>query len=120
MSTNKTRGFQQVHTLEEKGDGCCHINLKIDSQGPVNIYNCSGHPPGRAPCPPAECPEGPIASGQCVPLSIGSKPKQSQRTKLDAILANTRVPSSIAAAFFHHARRFQAGQSPANAFEQSA
>ena len=120
MSTNKTGGSQQVHTSEEKGDGCCHINIKIDGQGPVNIYNCSGQPPGRAPCPPTECPEGPIAPGQCVPLSVGSKPKQSQRTKLDAILANTRVPSSIAAAFFHHARRFQAGQSPANAFEQSA
>jgi hypothetical protein len=52
-----------------------------------------------------------------VPLSIGSKPKQSLRTKLDSLLHNTRVPSAIAGGFFQHARRFSAGQAPANALE---
>jgi len=52
-----------------------------------------------------------------VPLSIGSKPKQSLRTKLDSLLQNTRVPSVIASGFFQHARRFSAGRSPANPLE---
>jgi hypothetical protein len=55
-----------------------------------------------------------------VPVTLGAKPKQSQRSKLDALLANTPVPSVLAAAFFSTSRRFLTGHSPANAFEESA
>jgi hypothetical protein len=58
-----------------------------------------------------------VAPGQCVPLAIGSKPKQSLRTKLDALLQNAPVPSAIGSAFFQHARRFDAGHAPANPLE---
>lgn len=118
MNTSKHTESTTTKPAEDAG---CRIDIQIESQGDVNIYNCTSPRPSSEPCPPSEvCPTGPIAPGQCVPLSIGSKPKQSQRAKLDAILQNTRVPSSIAAAFFHHARRFQAGQAPANPFEASA
>ena len=40
------------------------------------------------------CP--PVAAGACVPVSLGSKPKQSRRRKLDKLLANTHVPSALA------------------------
>ena len=96
----------------EEADPHCRVDIRIDTQGPVNIYNCTGGPPGPEPCPepcpPSACepPTGPIAPGQCVPLSIGSKPKQSLRTKLDSLLQNAKVPSAIASGFFQHARRF--------------
>lgn len=118
MSTGK---HTESTTTEPAEDAGCRIDIQIESQGDVNIYNCTSPRPSGEPCPPSEaCPTGPVAPGQCVPLSIGSKPKQSQRAKLDAILQNTRVPSSIAAAFFHHARRFLADKAPANPFEASA
>ena len=104
---------------ESTGAAKCHVDIRIDSQGPVNIYNCSSAPPCAEPCPSPQstCCSDPIAPGQCVPLSIGSKPKQSLRSKLDALLQNTPVPSAIAGGFFQHARRFAAGQSPANPLE---
>jgi hypothetical protein len=125
MTANESRGSKTGKPTPEStpstsGGAHCRVDVRIETQGPVNIYNCTSVPPFPEPCPPVECPEGPIAPGQCVPLSIGSKPKQSQRTKLDAILANTQVPSSIGAAFFHHARRFTTGQTPANDFESKA
>ena len=121
MSTSEVRGLEAGKSTEDAGDAKCRVDIRIDSEGDVNIYNCCGPQHGDGPRPPSDvCPTGPIAPGQCVPLSIGSKPKQSQRAKLDAILQNTRVPSSIAAAFFHHARRFQASKAPANPFEASA
>jgi hypothetical protein len=55
-----------------------------------------------------------------VPLTLGAKPKQSQRSKLDTLLANTQVPGVLAAAFLSTSRRFPAGHSPANAFEANA
>jgi hypothetical protein len=105
-------------TKPESGGNCC-VDIRIETQGPVNIYNCTSAPARPQPCPPSppECPTGPIAPGQCIPLSIGSKPKQSLRTKLNSLLQNTRVPSAIASGFFQHARRFSAGQAPANPLE---
>jgi hypothetical protein len=121
MSRSETRGSQTgLQGSSSAGGGTnCRVDIHIESKGPVNIYNCTGGPPCPEPSspPPPECPSGPIAPGQCVPLSIGSKPKQSLRTKLDALLANTPVPSAIAAGFFQHARRFTVGQSPANPLE---
>jgi hypothetical protein len=65
-----------------------------------------------------DCP--PVAEGACVPASLGSKPKQSRRRKLDNLLANTRVPSVLGASFFHLTRRYLAGKKSANEIEQRA
>lgn len=124
MSSSEIRGSRTRKptpepTKPESSAHCC-VDIRIENQGPINIYSCTSAPPGPAPCPepcPPECPTGPIAPGQCIPLSIGSKPKQSLRTKLDSLLQNTQVPSAIASGFFQHARRFSAGQTPANLLE---
>jgi hypothetical protein len=122
MSAREIRGAQLAkptrESTESGGGGLakCQVDIRIETQGPVNIYNCTSGPPCPEPSVPG-CPTGPIAPGQCVPLSIGSKPKQSLRTKLDSLLQNTRVPSAIAGGFFQHARRFSAGQAPANPLE---
>jgi hypothetical protein len=104
-------------------DACCKIDIQIESKGDVNIYNCTEAPiPSGAPCPPPKddhvCP--PVAPGACVPASLGAKPKQSRRRKLDKLLANTRVPSALGASFFHLTRRYLAGKAPANALEDRA
>lgn len=99
--------------------GACTINIKIKSRGDVNIYNCAAQPAADAPCPPPQddgCPPG--APGACVPVSLGAKPKQSRRNKLDKLLANNRVPSTLGASVFHTMRRFLAGKTPANALEE--
>ena len=117
--------------IDKKTDGIktrpkdigCNVDIQIQSHGDVNIYNCTAPAPSSEPCltpEPEDCGSRPIAPGQCLPLSIGSKPKQSQRTKLDRLLNENRVPSVMAASFFHESRRFLAGFSPANTFEQSA
>ena len=124
MSSSEIRGSRtRKPTLEptkpESSAHCC-VDIRIENQGPLNIYNCTSALPRPAPCSepcPPECPTGPIAPGQCIPLSIGSKPKQSLRTKLNSLLQNTRVPSAIAGGFFQHARRFSAGQAAANPLE---
>jgi hypothetical protein len=61
----------------------------------------------------------PIAPGACVPVSLGSKPKQSRRFKLDKILSKIQSPSAIGAAYYHLSRRYLAGKDSANAFEES-
>jgi hypothetical protein len=100
----------------------CRIDIRIDSRGDVIINNCTtpghGGGDGRPPADDHLCP--PIAPGACVPASLGAKPKQSRRQKLDRLLANTPVPSSLAAAFFHMTRRHLAGRAPANALEERA
>ena len=101
----------------------CKVDIKIESQGVVNIFACATtHEPGPGTTgtgdAKTETPSAtPIAPGQCIPLAIGSKPKQSQRSKLDTLLATTPVPNTLAAAFFQHARRFSAGKAPANPLE---
>jgi hypothetical protein len=105
-----------------KGHEPCRIDIHIDTKGPVNIFNCSSalpaaEPPTQPSPPPSRYGCEPISPGQCVPLAIGAKPKQSLRTKLDALLANTEVPSAVAAGFFQHARRFAAGRPAATALE---
>jgi hypothetical protein len=109
---------------DNKPDGKpdCRIDIQIDSRGDVNIYNCSTPCPGSdKPKPPRDehcCP--PVATGACIPASLGAKPKQSRRRKLDKLLANTRVPSAFGASFFHLTRRHLAGKTPANALEERA
>ena len=99
--------------------GACNIHIRIKSSGTINIYNCPAPAP-ETPCPPTPddkpCPPG--VPGACVPPSLGAKPKQSRRNKLDRLLANNRVPSTLGASFFHLARRFFAGKTAANALEE--
>ena len=115
-AVRKTSG-QQAQTSHKTE---CSFDINIVSEGDIHIYNCgsaSGAGTRGASPPLVECPTDPIAPGQCVPLAIGAKPKQSQRQKLDRLLASTRVPSSLGASFFHVARRFIAGKEPGNALE---
>ena len=106
---------------DEKSSGC-HIDIRIESRGDVSIYNCTAPRPSGEPCPPPKddhvCP--PVAQGACVPASLGSKPKQSRRRKLDKLLANARVPSALGASFFQLTRRYLAGKTAANALEGRA
>jgi hypothetical protein len=100
-------------TTKPPADVGCKIDIHIDNQGDVNIYNCTAPAPSSEPCPPPPkddpvCP--PVAPGACVPASLGSKPKQSRRSKLDKLLASTRVPSVLGASFFHLTRRYLAGK----------
>jgi len=109
---------------EPKNEPCieaeCKIEIQIESRGDVNIYNCSSPPlrgePGQPPKDDHTCPPG--APGACVPVSLGSKPKQSRRRKLDQLLANTRVPSVLGASFFHMLRRYQAGKTAGHVLEE--
>lgn len=58
--------------------------------------------------------------GICVPVKSKGKFKQTKQEKLSRIFANNSVPSAMAGAFFHMARRYLAGFSPANSLEASA
>ena len=117
----KSRKNNAPNTDKPGHEGGCTINIRIKSSGTINIYNCSASPPPEAPCAPpgGEHPCLPGVPGACVPVSLGAKPKQSRRNKLDRLLANNRVPSTLGASFFHLMRRFLAGKAPANALEES-
>lgn len=107
--------------MSKHDEKSCHIDIHIHSQGDVNIYNCPTLPQPCPPCPPdggiSTPPGGP---GACVPLALGSKPKQSQQQKLARLLASTQVPSTLAAGLIQLVRRFAAGRAPANELEQGA
>jgi hypothetical protein len=68
------------------------------AKGDVNIYNCTAPKPEPEdqPClpTPAECPTRRIAPGQWLPVTLGAKPKLSQRYKLDRLLVVTCVDQS--------------------------
>lgn len=119
MNTSKNT---ESTTSKPTKDVGCRIDIQIESQGDVNIYNCAAPSLSKQPCPPPSddhvCP--PVSEGACVPVSLGSKPKQSRRRKLDKLLANTRVPSALAASFFHLTRRHLAGKTAANPLEERA
>ena len=117
----KSRKNNAPNTDKPGHEGGCTINIRIKSSGTINIYNCSASPPPEAPCAPpgGKHPCLPGVPGACVPVSLGAKPKQSRRNKLDRLLANNRVPSTLGASFFHLMRRFLAGKAPANALEES-
>ncbi len=117
----KSRKNNAPDTGKPGHEGGCIINIRIKSSGTINIYNCSAPTPPEAPCAPpgGEHPCPPGVPGACVPVSLGAKAKQSRRNKLDRLLANNRVPSTLGASFFHLARRYLAGKAPANALEES-
>src|SRR5688572_30627971 len=108
------RGRTGEDCMTERHAPGCEINITIHSRGDVNIYNCTCPASKPEPCAPATPPGGP---GACVPLALGSKPKQSQKQKIDRLLAGTSVPSTIAAGLIHLMRRFAAGEAPANPLE---
>jgi hypothetical protein len=105
--------------MTEGHESGCKINIAIHSKGDVNIYNCTcaSTPPRPGTCEPEAPPGGP---GACIPLALGSKPKQSQKQKIDRLLGGTTVPSTLAAGVVHLMRRFAAGHAPANALESGA
>lgn len=51
-------------------------------------------------------------------MSLESKPKQSQKHKIDRLLNRTQIPSSLCASFFHMIRRYLDNKSPANSLEE--
>lgn len=109
---------------KEKGgkDDHCMMIINVDSKGTINIYNC---PPGKdeapkpPPKPPQECPPPPHATGACIPLAPGSKPKNSLQAKLGPLIESSPVPSVLAAAVMQQTRRYQLGRSPGNDLEAS-
>jgi hypothetical protein len=103
--------------MTERNAPGCEINITINSGGDVNIYNCTGGETKPEPCAPATPPGGP---GACLPLALGSKPKQSQQQKIDRLIESAPIPSTIAAALTHLMRRYAAGHAPANALESAA
>ncbi len=104
-------------TTEREKD-CCHTDISINNHGTLNIYACSS-PAHDAPPHPEECAPLPVSFGACVPLGLGVKPKQSQRQKLDRLLAGNRIPSAFGAAFVHMSRRFVSGRQPGNPLEET-
>ena len=96
----------------------CDVDIRIENQGDINIYNCiEGRDHGKPPQDGKEC-KPHRAEGACVPLGLGCKPKQSKRRKLEQLMARNRVPSALAASFFQTARRFLRDNAPANDFER--
>jgi len=69
--------------------GCCDIDIHIESRGDVNIYNCpTANETGQAPPPPV-CPSGsPV--GTCIPVVAGAKHKRSRDQKLTELAGRAR------------------------------
>jgi len=74
MSANEIRGARTNKPTmaptkpESSGANCC-VDIRIETQGSVNIYNCTSAPPRSEPCPP--CPPGPITRHPWVIAVIG-------------------------------------------------
>lgn len=121
-----TRSGSARYPLDRSaGAKTCNTSIHISNDDTVNIFTC--HPaaaqPTPTPTPPdstPECPPELPPTGACVPFALGSKPKTSLEDRLRPLLENTRVPSTLPAAFFHLARRFLLGRDPANALESKA
>src|SRR5690349_4713987 len=80
-------------TASEHGVKCssCDIDIHIEAQGDVNIYNCptpsgSSQPPDCPPCPPVY--------GTCIPVVAGAKHKLSRDQKLNRLAEGVPVPSA--------------------------
>jgi hypothetical protein len=114
----KPKKKQRRRKKRQSGNDRCEMTINVDSKGTINIYNC---PPEQTdvsdPAPQQECP--PRATGACIPLAPGSKHKQSMQAKLEKLIANTPVPSVLAATMMQQTRRFLQGNSPGNDLESS-
>lgn len=108
-------------TKDHEGNKCCEIDVDINNEGTVNIYNCLSIQPEQPPDQeePPECPPTLPPTGGCVPLALGSKPKKSLEAKLRPLLENNKVPSVLAGSFFQMGRRFLRGRDPANSLESA-
>lgn len=94
------------------GRNGCTGAIHIEKCGDVHIHTCP--PPGKYSCPPE------LPGGTCIPVVAGAKHKLSRNMKVAALAGNVRVPSAIATATLHMARRFVLGKSPANPLEIEA
>ncbi|MBN1659490.1 MAG: hypothetical protein JXA93_13885 [Anaerolineae bacterium] len=101
-------------TASDLGAGNCSITIRIEHVDAINIHNCST--PEQVRQPDAQTPA--IGTSDCIPLIEGHKPKQDFEARTSSLLANNRVPSALAATFFHQARRFLQGFEPANDLER--
>jgi hypothetical protein len=99
----------QVPTKNGCGGGAIHI----EQCGDVHIHTCP--PPSKnCGCTPEQ------TAGACIPVVAGAKHKLSRKQKISQLAETVRVPSAMASATMHMARRFVAGKSPANALEVAA
>lgn len=97
----------------------CNIDFNINSQGDMNIFNCSAPcDAARASPPPSENCFPPV--GACFPAVPGAKHKLSRDYKLTQLSKRVRVPSALAAGAMHLVRRFLLGNTPANTLEATA
>jgi hypothetical protein len=97
------------------GTGDCNVNIHIKHVDAINIYNCSPSSIAKQP-DKAQAPETDYTD--CIPFVEGHKPKQDYHTRINPLLKNNKVPSVLAATFFHQARRFLQGFEPANDLEE--
>lgn len=117
--TMKTSKNTESTTNSPAEDAGCRIDIRIESQGGVNIYNCST-PSRTDTTPPPTCPPCFPPSGACIPVAAGAKHKVSREDKLTKLAERVRVPSSLAAGTMHMARRFLLGKTAANPLEAAA
>lgn len=116
MNTSKK---SESTTNSPAKDAGCRINIQIESQGDVNIYNCST-PAKAEPTSPLDCEPCFPPSGACIPVAAGAKHKVNRNFKLAKLADSIRVPSSLAAGCMHMARRFLLGKTAANSLETAA
>lgn len=119
MSNSKTKSKEKQDGSYGIGHGCCEFTIDVKKIKTLNI-ECS---PGQAPTPQPpsdtqeECP--PRAEGACIPLGLGSKPKQSLKTKVERLVDDNPASSVLAAAVVHQARRYLSDRAPGNELEAS-
>ncbi len=108
---------EQRYTSSALGLGKCDVHIRIKHVDTINICNCA---PGPKIQSPDEAADQQIDYSDCIPFVEGHKTKQNSQIQLGKFLANNKVPSVLAATFFHQARRFLQGLEPANELEVRA
>lgn len=94
----------------------CAVTFNVETTGTINIYNCSNATKDKD-CGCNDDEPGGTATGACVPVSLGAKPKQSQKSKLNRLLKNNPAASAFASSFIHTCKRYSAGKTAANSLE---
>ncbi|MGH9631174.1 MAG: hypothetical protein ACRD7E_22955 [Bryobacteraceae bacterium] len=92
----------------------CNGSIHIEQCGDVHIHTCAP-PPRDCPCTTPD-----QQTGACIPVVAGAKHKLGRKMKISQLAGSVRVPSAMASATLHMARRFVRGKSPANALETAA